>query len=192
MNFANKISLSRILIIPFFVASLFCYTQDRLYLKWICVGIFFFTMLSDLLDGLIARLKGEKTVLGKILDPIADKLFLINSFVWIYHLRDSLPIVSKLPWIVLIIVLSRDLLIILGIIVCVFLKIDIKIEPNIWGKLTTFSQMSTILLMLLDFTFIKYVWVITCIFTIISGLIYIKRGVKVLNAFDKLSSRFNN
>ncbi len=149
-------------------------------------------MLSDLLDGLIARLKGEKTVLGKILDPIADKLFLINSFVWIYHLRDSLPIVSKLPWIVLIIVLSRDLLIILGIIVCVFLKIDIKIEPNIWGKLTTFSQMSTILLMLLDFTFIKYVWVITCIFTIISGLIYIKRGVKVLNAFDKLSSRFNN
>ena len=128
MGFANKISLSRILAIPFFVTSLFYYTADRPYMKWVCVGIFFFSMLTDIIDGFIARVKKQKTELGKVLDPLADKLFLMNSFIWIYHLRNSLPVSNKLPLLVLIIVLSRDLIILLGVLILFLFKIEVKIE----------------------------------------------------------------
>ncbi len=192
MGFANKISLSRILAIPFFVTSLFYYTASRPYMKWVCVGIFFFSMLTDIIDGFIARLKKQKTELGKVLDPLADKLFLMNSFIWIYHLRNSLPVVNKLPLLVLIIVLSRDLIIMLGVLVFFLFKIEVKIEPNVWGKLTTFFQMMTVLFILLSLSWAEVVWITACVFTVVSGILYFKRGVAVLNALDKNLSGNNN
>ena len=186
MGFANKISLSRILAIPFFVASLIYYAQNPEYrqLKWLVLFIFLFAMITDLVDGIIARIKREKTSLGKVLDPLADKLLLLNAFIWIYTLRNSLPLKYELPLWVVLIIISRDLIILLGIVVLFFLKIEVPITPNIWGKLTTLFQMATILSILLELGISKYIWSIACLLTVISGFLYIKRGIIALNVFD--------
>ncbi len=186
MGFANKISLSRILAIPFFVASLIYYAQNPEYrqLKWLVLFIFLFAMITDLVDGIIARIKRERTSLGKVLDPLADKLLLLNAFIWIYTLRNSLPLKYELPLWVVLIIISRDLIILLGIVVLFFLKIEVPITPNIWGKLTTLFQMATILSILLELGISKYIWSIACLLTVISGFLYIKRGIIALNVFD--------
>ena len=133
MGFANKVSLSRILTIPFFIASLIYYARNPQYyqLKWLALSIFLFAMLTDFADGIIARIKREKTSLGKVLDPLADKLLLLNGFIWLYALRESLPLQYKLPLSVVLIIISRDLIILLGIVVLFFLKIEIPLTPNI-------------------------------------------------------------
>ncbi|MCD6583389.1 MAG: CDP-alcohol phosphatidyltransferase family protein [Candidatus Omnitrophica bacterium] len=194
MGFANKVSLSRILTIPFFIASLIYYARNPQYyqLKWLALSIFFFAMLTDFADGIIARIKREKTSLGKVLDPLADKLLLLNGFTWLYALRESLPLQYKLPLSVVLIIISRDLIILLGIVVLFFLKIEISITPNIWGKLTTFFQMATILSILLELRISNYIGILACVFTLISGYLYIKRGVKALNVFDSKNNHLSS
>lgn len=193
MGFANKISLSRILIIPFFIATLFYYSQhsDQNYLRWVVLGIFGFAMISDFLDGIIARVKKERTDLGKVLDPLADKLLLLNAFIWIYHLQNSLP-VYPLPVGVVILVISRDLIILIGLLILYLLKVEIPIAPNLWGKLTTFFQLVTILSVILNFSFSPVLWAAACIFTVISGVIYVKRGVVAINVLDNRNHHSRN
>ncbi|MFC1514510.1 CDP-alcohol phosphatidyltransferase family protein [Candidatus Omnitrophota bacterium] len=186
MGFANKVSLSRILAIPFFVAALIYSARNPDIPQFRLIGlfIFIFAMITDFLDGIIARVKKEKTQLGKVLDPLADKLLLMNAFIWIYALRESLPMAYKLPLAVVLIVVSRDLLILLGILIFTFLKIEIPISPNAWGKLTTLAQMSTILCVFMDVPFSEIIWTLACVFTVISGIIYLRRGVGAMNTFD--------
>ena len=186
MGFANKISLSRILAIPFFVAGLIYSARnpDTPHLKFLVLFIFAFAMVTDFIDGIIARVKKEKTPLGCVLDPLADKLLLMNAFIWIYALRADLPLVYSPPLSVVLVVISRDLIILLGIAIFTFLKIEVSIAPNIWGKLTTFFQMFTILSILLDLPISEFVWTAACAFTIISGIVYIRRGTQALNVFD--------
>ncbi|MCD6134295.1 MAG: CDP-alcohol phosphatidyltransferase family protein [Candidatus Omnitrophica bacterium] len=185
MNFANKISLSRIFAIPFFIASLYyyCWFKDEIF-RWFSLGIFLFTVITDFADGLAARIRKEKTSIGKILDPLADKLLLINAFVWLYYFRGCLPFKYRIPFVVVLIVISRDLIILLGVLILFLFKVEIDISPNIWGKLTTFSQMLTILLLLFDFKHTPLFWNLALVFTIASGLLYIKRGITALNIFD--------
>ncbi len=185
MGFANKISLSRILVIPFFIAALFFYSAEQTpHLRWLVLFIFCFAMITDFIDGIVARLKKEKTVLGKILDPLADKLLLLNAFIWIYHLKDVLPLKYSLPLGVVIIIVSRDVIILVGLLILYLLKVEIPISPNIWGKLTTLFQLTTILSLLLDLPVTPVLWSLACLFTIISGILYIRRGVIALNVID--------
>ena len=100
MNFADKISILRILLIPVFVFLLIVYSRLNLeYLKYTAVGVFILAVLTDFFDGLVARIKKEKSEIGKVIDPLADKLLLITSFVTLYFLRFPIP-----WWVVLIIV----------------------------------------------------------------------------------------
>lgn len=190
MGFANKISLSRILAIPFLIAGLFLYANhhDLPVFRWVITFVFSFAMLTDFVDGAIARIKKEKTPLGKVLDPLADKLLLLNAFIWIYTLRGQLPFTYPLPLWVVMIVISRDVIILLGLLILYLLKIEVEIAPNIWGKLTTFFQMFTILSLFLNLFLTPYFWNLACVFTVISGVLYVKRGVSALNAFDSKNS----
>ena len=81
MNLANKLSILRILIIPFFVAFMVYYTPEKDYIRFWALAFFSLAVLSDAVDGFVARVKGEKTVLGSIIDPLADKLLLTTCFV---------------------------------------------------------------------------------------------------------------
>lgn len=183
-GFANKISMARILLIPLFVSALFYCTAERPYMRWVVFAIFLSAMLTDFIDGLVARLKKERTRIGTVLDPLADKLLLLNAFIWLYHLRAALPFAYKIPLWVMLIVVSRDVLILLGIALCYFLEAEVPITPTLWGKLTTLFQMTSIMSVILDARLTPWLWKIAGALTLISGVDYIRRGIGVLSAAD--------
>jgi len=176
MSFADKVTSIRIILIPVFV-SLLIYVRTHPYLRAVAIGVFVLAVLSDFFDGLVARIKKEKSELGQIIDPLADKLLLLTAFITLYLLA---PFKIYL-WVVLIVV-SRDLIILLGVVILHFLKIEINIAPTTWGKLTTFFQMFTVLWILAGVPYYFFVCLLAVVFTLISGIDYFIRGAKEINA----------
>lgn len=174
MNLANKISIARILLIPFFVAAVL-YAK----LNW-AAAIFIVAVLSDALDGFVARVKGERTRLGALLDPIADKLLLISAVVC-FSVVEGLPAYLKLPPYVPVIIISRDIFMGVGCLVIYVIKGNLQINPTRLGKMTTFFQMMTITALLFRFTYAPVLWNVAVVFTVISGMDYIKRASHLLN-----------
>jgi CDP-diacylglycerol--glycerol-3-phosphate 3-phosphatidyltransferase len=180
MTFANKITLFRIISIPFFIACLLFYTPDKTYLKFLALGIFLLAIVSDVVDGYIARAHRQKTRAGAILDPLADKALLITAFIFIYLIGKTYFAV-KLPLWVLLTVISRDVIILIGSGIILFTHHNIQIEPTWWGKLTTFFQMITIISLILELNFSWMIWTTASIFTAVSGIDYVRRGINILN-----------
>lgn len=180
MGLANKITIIRILLVPFLMASLFYYKPELDFLRFIALGIFFICALTDAIDGYVARRFYQKTELGRIMDPLADKLLIVTAFLCLSVLRD-IPAASKIPPWLTIIVLSRDSIILLGSAIIFIMLKNIDIKPSLLGKITTFFQMSTVAAALLQFSFISIFWYITAFFTVLSCFNYIWLGSKVLN-----------
>ena len=183
MNFANKISTFRILIVPFFIACLVYYSQDTLnrnYLRFVALGIFILGVISDAVDGYIARKSKQQSQAGLILDPLGDKLLLMSAYLCLY----LIPLKIKFPLPVILIVISRDVLILLGAVVLFIVKQKINILPTRWGKLTTTFQMLSVIFVLLQYKFSFFFWWVAAFFTLVSGTDYIKRGFKLLYALD--------
>lgn len=126
---ANQLTLARMLLIPAFVILLIYG-----YRGWALV-VFMTAGLTDLLDGLIARMTGEKTVLGAWLDPMADKMLLVTMFVML-----TLPSIgepNRLPLWFTVLVISRDIAIV-GTVAVVNLAIGPRtFRPSIYGKVAT-------------------------------------------------------
>ncbi|MBM3252820.1 MAG: CDP-diacylglycerol--glycerol-3-phosphate 3-phosphatidyltransferase [Candidatus Omnitrophica bacterium] len=180
MNLANKLSILRILLVPFFIASLVYYSPQQEVLRFVALSIFTVAVLTDAVDGYIARIKNIKTKLGTFLDPIADKLLLISAFICL-SVIGNMPKELRLPAWVPIIVVSRDAIIIFGSLLIYIVAGSLKVMPSLLGKLTTFFQMLTIIAMLLQFKFSFILWNIAIIFTVLSGIGYIIRGSKLFN-----------
>ena len=177
MNIPNFLSLLRIILVPVIVIFLI----QGLYVKALIV--FVIAGLTDALDGALARLLNKKTKLGSFLDPLADKILLSTSFI-------SLAIFGLIPSWLAVIVISRDFIILLGLLILSMMSVTYEIKPVFVSKVTTTLQIATIFFALLLKTFtyniISYDWIIilswmTATFTIISGLIYIIKGVKFIN-----------
>jgi len=176
MNIPNFLSLIRIILVPVFVIFLI---QDEYYNALI---IFVIAGLTDVLDGTMARLLNAQTKLGSYLDPIADKLLLTTSFV-------TLAILGIVPSWLTVIVMSRDFIILLGIAILSLMSVPFEIKPALISKVTTALQIGTIFFALLykavthDFNYdwtLTLFW-LTALFTIASGLVYIIRGIKIIN-----------
>lgn len=180
MNLANRISILRILLIPFFILSLSYYTPEKDILRWVALFIFSLAVVTDAVDGYVARIFGQKTTLGSFLDPLADKFLLISAFICL-TIIDSFPSHLRLPAWVLIIVISRDVIIVLGTILIYVITQHIEIIPSRLGKIATFFQMITIIGLLLQFQHSYVIWTIAMFFTIVSGINYIRRGTKLFN-----------
>lgn len=174
LNLANRITMSRIILTPLFIAAVVYARMD--------IALVFFTLavISDALDGFIARTLKQKTILGTILDPVADKILLISAFICL-SLVKSIPPDVRLPPYVPIIVISRDAIIVLGSIIIHVVKGEVKIEPSFWGKITTFFQMMTIVSILLHIHYSAYIWNIATALTVISGVDYMTKGSRVLS-----------
>ena len=193
MTFANKITLFRILSIPFFIASLIFYTPEKPYLKYTALGIFLLAIVSDVVDGYIARTQRQKTKAGAILDPLADKALLITAFIFIYQIG-KIYFTVRLPLWVLLTVLSRDAIILIGSGIILTTHQGITIKPTWWGKLTTFFQMMTIISLIVEFKESWIIWSAASVLTVISGIDYARKGINILNAdhgqnHDKTSVR---
>lgn len=171
INIPNIISIARILVTPVFVLLLI----EQLFFQAFLV--FAVAAISDGLDGFIAKYFNQRTELGAYLDPIADKLLLTAAFI-------GLAILQIIPNWLTIIVITRDIIILLGIVFFIITKIDFTIKPSIISKCTTVAQLATILLSLLrndsHNTIHLGIMGITTVLTVISGIHYIFIGFRIL------------
>ena len=181
LTFANKVTICRILAVPVFITTISYYGPEREYLRYTALGILFAAVLSDVIDGYIARTHKQKTKAGAILDPLADKLLIISAFICLYKAGDWLGAIHFPLWVVLAII-SRDVILLLGSMIIYLVQGDLNISPTRWGKATTFFQILCIFGIILQWPFSQGLWYITIILTVISGVGYIRKGVKVLNA----------
>ncbi len=185
MNIANKISTFRILSVPFFVASIIYYSQERGYLRLVALAIFILAAISDAVDGYIARKSNQQSRAGLVLDPLGDKLLLMSAFICL-TLNDNL--LFRFPLWVTLIVLSRDVIIVLGAVVIYMVKQNIPLLPNRYGKFSTALQMLSVIAVLMQFKASFIFWWIAVILTVLSGVIYINKGFKILYASDNIRS----
>jgi len=167
-------TLARVLLIPLFVIFII----NKLF-GWAIVT-FAVAGITDGIDGLIARITHQRTELGAYLDPIADKLLLIAAFI-------TLAIIEILPSWLAVIVITRDVIILLGFLVMTLTSYHPKIQPSLVSKVTTVFQISTILLVLMAgyYPILNQLSTIaiygTTLFTILSGSHYIYVGTRILN-----------
>jgi cardiolipin synthase (CMP-forming) len=178
---ANKLTIGRILSVPFLIAAAVYYVPQRDYLRYVAFGIFFLAIITDVIDGYIARRHHQKTMAGAILDPLADKFLLVSAFVCLFMVK-SLAGPFQIPMSILLVVLSRDIILLVGSMVIYLVRGKIDIVPSAWGKTTTFFQVTAITAVFLRLPIFPYIWYAVAVFTVISGLDYIKNGMKVLNA----------
>jgi cardiolipin synthase len=137
------------------------------------VLIFTFTIITDAIDGFVARKRNEKTPLGSFLDPLADKMLMFASFITLVYLK-------IIPLWVFVLTISRDVVILAGWLVIYFLTDSLEIKPRLLGKITTIIQMSTIWFILMGVPQIMQVSLLylTAVVTAISGIDYIIIGSK--------------
>ena len=129
LTVANQLTILRIVLVPVFVL-LVVYG----YLGW-ALFVFLVAGATDALDGLIARKAGQRTTLGAWLDPMADKLLVVTTFVILT--LPELPLVNHLPLWLTVLVISRDVVIV-GVVAIVSLVLGPReFRPSIWGKLAT-------------------------------------------------------
>ena len=133
LNVPNSLTILRILLIPVYVGFLVYEQYDY------ALMVLFVAGLTDGLDGTIARVANQRTQLGAILDPLADKLLLTTGYI-------TLSVMHLIPLWVTIIVVSRDLILMLGTVVAQFTDTHVDISPTILGKGTTLIQLATLVL----------------------------------------------
>lgn len=179
---ATRITLFRIFLVPVFIGCLIYYRPERDYLRWAAFFVFLLGVLSDGLDGFLARAFSQHSSLGRLLDPLADKLLLLAAFASLAVL-ETLPDSLRIPPWVTILVISRDLMIVIGSCLIFLLTQRLEVRPSRLGKTATFFQMTTILAVLLQFSLPvrSLLWNVAMGFTVASGLGYLRYGSRLLN-----------
>jgi cardiolipin synthase len=176
---ANQLTLMRVLLVPAFVI-LTIYG----YLGWALV-VFAVAGLTDLLDGLIARTFRGRTSLGAWLDPMADKLLIVATFIVLT--LPGLGLVNKLPVWLTILIISRDLLIVLTVAVINLAIGRREFRPSIYGKIATAIYILTCV-MIMYFNYLERPSALVTVgiyasaaITLISGVHYLAYVAKILN-----------
>ncbi|MGC8942053.1 MAG: CDP-alcohol phosphatidyltransferase family protein [Sulfurihydrogenibium sp.] len=177
-NVANILTLIRLILVPAFIIAIW-YNKPLTALV-----LFTFAGLTDAVDGYIARKFNQVTLLGKILDPIADKTLLVSAFLFIFNSQLSI----KFPFWFVVLVISRDVYILAGSVLIYLVKGSIKVNPTVFGKATTFFQITTVIYILLaninlnlynDFVYYGLIG-ITFLFMVLSTMTYTYYGFKQL------------
>jgi cardiolipin synthase (CMP-forming) len=194
MTTANKITILRILLIPLFIWVTLDFTHDfgkGTQLEWqplTAFLIFTFAALSDGVDGYIARRYNQRTELGTFLDPIADKALLISALIILS--RDHGAAFDQLPLWFPVLVISRDMILLVGTVLLHVFTGKVTVRPRWVGKCATFFQMITLGWVLLRIHQPSYHWpmVAAGVCTFISGLWYIYDGTIQLTAHETKKS----
>lgn len=177
-SLANQLTVLRMVFVPVFILLL---VYNRV---GAAILVFFLAGLTDLLDGFIARRFQQKTALGIFLDPMADKLLLVSAFVTLS--LDSLGLAVTIPLWLTITVISRDILLVVSVLI-INLTVGRRLfPPTLLGKGTTAIQLFLILVVLAcnwigrELSIFEPVVFFTLVLTITSGLHYLYRGMRLL------------
>ena len=184
MTLANKITIARLCLIPVFVVLAVEYgihlhsPHPIPMLRYAAVLVFLIAAVSDGIDGFIARHYNQRSYLGSILDPAADKTLLVAGILvltfsdWEYEFPIWFPIL----------IITRDFLLAVGALFLKYKKGKVQIKPNWMGKIATVTQMIAILWVMLRIPFIPpvvFVY-IAGFFTLTSGVAYLINGIEQL------------
>ena len=176
MNLPNKLTMFRVILIPFFVFFLLAPYFEG-YGNYVAVAIFIVASLTDLLDGKIARKYNLVTNFGKFMDPLADKLLVCSAMICLIEL-------GLLPAWIVILIIAREF------IISGFRLIasdnGVVIAASYWGKFKTTFQMLMVIVLLLNFDIPAFkilgtvlIWIAT-ILTVVSLIDYIMKNKDVL------------
>ena len=197
MTTANKITIGRIMMIPFFVLMALYYGRSvshghpQEWMRFTAIAIFVIAAASDGIDGYIARRYNQMSKLGTILDPIADKGLLLAGIItlsvgnWQYEFPLWFPVL----------VIARDIALITGVLEVYLINGDAKVRPSWLGKTATVTQMVALGCAMLfsgaegkariaghEVAFLDMPVFIAGFFTLVSGLLYIRDGIRQLHA----------
>ncbi len=167
MNLPNKLTMLRIIMIPFFLV--FLLLDITPYDKWIALGIFVVASLTDMADGKIARKYNLITNFGKFMDPLADKLLVCSAMIALIEL-------GKIPAWIVIVIIAREFVI--SGFRLVASDNGVVIAASYWGKFKTVFQMVMVILMIADIeqlqivtTVIMYIALVLTIVSLIDYLV---------------------
>ncbi|HEX9265222.1 MAG TPA: CDP-diacylglycerol--glycerol-3-phosphate 3-phosphatidyltransferase [Candidatus Binatia bacterium] len=173
LNLPNFLTLLRILTIPVFLEFL------SYHFYWEALLVFGIGGVTDFLDGFVARWMNQQTALGAYLDPVADKLLVITSFI-------MLGSIGGIPMWLAIVVVVRDILIVVGYAIIYFLIEErLQVKPTLVGKWSTTLQLLTLavaLVMLHDRSLLPALVLdifvdTTAVVTVVSGCQYLYKGL---------------
>ncbi len=175
MNLPNKLTVLRVIMIPFFVLFMLVpvFGENS---KWVAVGIFIVASLTDLLDGKIARKYNLVTDFGKFMDPLADKLLVCSAMICLVGLQ-------KLPSWIVVVIIAREF------IISGFRLIAVEngrvIAASYWGKFKTTFQMIMVILMIVNIPALSLItniiMYVALVLTIISLVDYIVKNKDVMS-----------
>ena len=192
MTTANKITVVRILMIPVFVTLAIYYGESiqegnpQDWMRFMAIAVFLLAALSDGLDGYVARRYNQRSSLGVILDPIADKGLLLSGIITlsISNWSQVDPHYGKFPAWFPVLVITRDAVILIGSAVLHVLNGTVRVRPSWTGKVATVLQMAAIAWVMLQMQTPRLIFVVFAagFFTFVSGIIYVRDGVRQLTA----------
>jgi cardiolipin synthase len=178
LSIPNLITLGRILLVPFVVWSI---ASGRLQLAFL---LFLAAAVSDGVDGFLAKRFGMKTELGAYLDPLADKILIVSIYV-------TLGITGVIPLWVVILVVSRDFMIVGAIMLSWLVNMPVKIRPHIISKLNTAAQIGYACLVLASYGYqfnaepvLTLVMVLVAVLTSLSVILYLAQWVRHMNSAE--------
>jgi cardiolipin synthase len=175
MNIPNSLTILRILLIPVYIGCMTYGSYGLALLALLLAG------LTDAIDGFVARRWNQQTQLGMFLDPLADKLLLTSGFL-------SLGTLHLVPLWLVILVVSRDVILLLGTAVTHLTGSHIDVTPTMWGKGTTALQLSYVFLVVfltwldVSLSILTPLLVVMVGFTLTSGFHYLYRGYRTTNS----------
>ena len=186
MTTANKVTIARILLIPFFVVEVLYYmkTGNEVH-RLLAILVFALAAICDGVDGFIARRYNQRSELGAMLDPLADKLLLVSGIV-LFSFNN--PHFGSIPLWLTGTIIGRDLLLLVGLGVIQMTVGKVDVHPRFLGKVATVLQMLCIVWLLLKWNerFAEpwlSIWTIgAALCTGISGLLYVMDGVRQLSS----------
>jgi cardiolipin synthase (CMP-forming) len=184
MTLANQLTVLRIILIPVFVLLL---VYDA---RIAALNVFLLTCISDVLDGYIARTWRQQTTLGTVLDPIADKLLMVTTFV-------TLALLHALPAPLAILLISRDVLLSLAIGLVLWTTGRRLPGPSLLGRAAIFGQMWTVSLSLFFYVFEAWpliaslrpfilfpIFIVTALLAVAAGVHYMYQLVCLLSQVE--------
>ena len=175
MNLPNKLTILRVIMIPFFVAALLYDGGANQNMRYVAAALFIIASLTDMLDGKIASKYNVVTNFGKFMDPLADKLLVCSALICMIELRE-------LPAWMVIIIISREFII--SGFRLVASDNGVVIAASYWGKFKTTFQMIGVVLLIFNIPALStlttiIVWIALAL-TVISLVDYIVKNAGVL------------
>ena len=200
LNWANRITILRILLIVPFVSCMLKINDAalndtmRVLIRYVAIVIFFIMAISDVIDGYLARKKGQITRFGSFLDPMADKLLMTCACLLLASKQAAIE-GFLLPKTVVVLIISKDLFLLMGFVIVYFITSQIRIVPVLIGKIATVLQLSMVAAILLAPEISRFVpvwiwllrvlWWSAAVTAISATLIYIRNGSRYIEEYEQ-------